>query len=372
MACLSSCRRATAPVVSEFSERVYSPQYANGFVIDRVPGKECFELKILSPWQGADSVSTSSLVIDKAGKMGEDAVSQQVLDHEAQRLVVMSSSHIAMLDALGATDRIVGVSGLKFISNKHLLARQDEIADVGYDGNYNYEALIGCKPDLVLLYGIDGASQLEPRLVEMGIPFVYIGDYIEESPLGKCEWVVAMGMLTGLQSKAEAILKPIAERYDSLSRCVQASGCSMPTVMLNTPYRDTWFMPSTDSYMAHLIEDAGGEYIYKENNSGTTLPIDIEEAWRLTNSADLWINTGRCNSLEDLADNCQRFVDAPCVRKGNVYNNTRRLTPGGGNDFYESGIMHPDLILRDLIKIFHPGLLPDSTVLTYYKPLGGR
>lgn len=365
--CLLSCKHPTDTVLPDFSERVYTPRYASGFTIDKVEGSQCFQLTVLSPWQGADSV-TSRLIIDPECLVPQGNTLIPVIRNYARRIVVTSSSHIAMLQELDAVDRIVGVSGLQFVSNQELLGRADKPVDIGYDGNYNYEALVSCKPDLVLLYGIDGASQLEPRLIEMGIPYVYIGDYIEESPLGKCEWIKALAYVTGLDSKAEDTFEPIVTRYDSLKSLV-ANVTTKPTVMLNTPYRDIWFMPSQGSYMVTLIEDAGGQYIYTENESSVTRPIDYEKAWLLTREADMWLNTGRCTTLEELTEQWPRLASAPCVVNGNVYNNTRRITPGGGNDFFESGIMHPDLILQDLIKIFHPYVVGDSIHLTYYKKL---
>ncbi len=141
-----------------------------------------------------------------------------------------------------------------------------------------------------------------------------------------------------------------------------------PSAMLNTPYRDSWFMPSTGSYIARLIADAGGDYIYKKNTGNTSQPIDLEEAYRLASEADMWLNCGSANSLSELRAACPKFTDTRCFRNGSVYNNTRRATPGGGNDFFESAIVHPDLLLRDLVKIFHPELLPDHE-LYYYKQL---
>ena len=150
------------------------------------------------------------------------------------------------------------------------------------------------------------------------------------------------------------------------SNSVQAKG-RRPRVMLNTPYSDTWFMPPSDSYAVRLIEDAGGEYVYTQNKSGASVPVDIEEAYILASGADIWINTGTASTASELLRQCPKFADVPAVRSGRVYNNTLRVNAAGGNDYWESGVMQPDLILSDLIKIFSE-TPPDSIEgLNYYQ-----
>ena len=273
-----------------------------------------------------------------------------------------------MLDAIGETERIVGVSGIDFISNPEIRKHRDEIGDVGYDGNVNYERLLALEPDIVLLYVVNGASAMEGKLRELGIPFMYVGDYVEESPLGKAEWMVALGELTDRRRDAAERFSDMADAYNSLSNYVAGQGLEEPKVMLNTPYGDSWFMPPVQSYMATLISDASGEYIFKENNSDSSVPIDMEEAYRLTANAWRWINVSNVSSLDELKRLYPKFADTRPVVNGDVYTNTLRTTPEGGNDFYESGIVHPDLILCDLIKIMHPELLADKE-FTYYRKL---
>ena len=137
--------------------------------------------------------------------------------------------------------------------------------------------------------------------------------------------------------------------------------------MLNTPYGDSWFMPSTKSYAVQLIEDAGGSYIYGKNTGNASLPIDLEEAYLLASDADMWINVGMANSLEEVAKMCPKFTDTRCFRNGKVFNNNARTNAAGGNDYWESAVVNPDILLRDLVKIFHPELVKEDFV--YYKQL---
>ena len=139
--------------------------------------------------------------------------------------------------------------------------------------------------------------------------------------------------------------------------------------MINTPYGDSWVMASQNSYVATLIADAGGHYIYGNGqDSNRSVPIDIEEAYMLASGSNIWINTGTIASMEGLRQVCPKFMDTPPVKSGQVYNTTLRTTDGGGNDYWESGIVNPDLVLADMVKIFHPSLAYDIE-FTYYKRL---
>ncbi len=352
--------------LSDFTENLYSPSEASGYSISGKEGSESTLLTISNPWQGADSVATK-LFIARAGDEVPLTYNGQVLDGEAKRIVATSSTHVAMLDALGATDRIVGVSGINYISNPKIQKRRDEISDIGYEGNINYEALLAADPDIVLLYGVNGANSMEGKLLELNIPYVYIGDYLEESPLGKTEWILPIAEIIGEREKGEETFKEIAGRYNDLKKKVADAAIDSPSVMLNVPYGDSWFMPSSSSYMARLISDAGGDYIYKKDSGNTSLPIDLEEAYTLASQADFWLNTDQVTSLATLAKKCPKFTDTRIFRNGAVYNNTLRSNAAGGNDFFESGITNPDLILQDLISLFHPEI--SKAPFYYYQKL---
>ena len=354
--------------MSEFCEVLYSPRYAGGFEILGAEGRQSTILRVHNPWQGAEGIDTE-LFIARGGESAPAGFTGQVLHGAARRVVCMSSTHVAMMDAAGAIESVVGVSVADYITNEHIAARRDSTVDVGYEGNINYELLTAARPDIVLLYGLNGASGMEGKLRELRIPFAYIGDYLEQSPLGKAEWMVAVGEIAGCRERAESLYEPIPQRYAALRELAATASSKAPAVMLNTPYGDSWFMSPPNTYAARLIADAGGDYLYTGNSSTRSLPVDIEQASLMVSRADVWLNVGRFTSLEELRSALPRFAGARCVREGRVWNCDRRTNAAGGNDYWESGIVRPDVILRDLIKIFHPELLPDDTELVYYRRL---
>lgn len=362
---VAACGRKSVSL-EDFDKPVYMLEYASGFDILSADGRQSVLVTVTNPWQGADGIAVQ-LFIARDGETAPEGFDGQVLEGDADRIVAMSSTHIAMLDAIGEVDRVVGVSGIDYISNPDIQARRDRIGDVGYEGNINYELLLSLDPDLVLLYGVNGASGMEPKLRELGIPFMYVGDYLEESPLGKAEWMVALSEVVGCRSEGEKVFAEIPVRYNALKQRVAENALDAPSVMLNMPYGDSWFMPSAGSYAVRLIEDAGGDYIYKKNTGNASTSVDMEEAYLLASAADLWLNVGMASTLGEVKAACPKFADTRCFRNGYVYNNNARTNAAGGNDYFESGVVHPELVLRDLIKIFHPELVEEDFV--YYKRL---
>ena len=188
----------------------------------------------------------------------------------------------------------------------------------------------------------------------MCIRYMYIGEYLEQSPLGRAEWMIALGEIAGTRKEAEKAFAVIPEEYN---RIRDTEWTDTPTVMLNTPYGDSWFMPSTDSYTAAMIKDAGGRYVYSGNNSGQSLPVDMETAAILTAQSQIWLTGSQSTTIEGLRSS------TPKIRfSGMAYNNTA--------DLWESGVACPHIILKDLAAIFHPdstaGINDTAATLRYY------
>ncbi len=361
---LTSCISNKKTSLEAFNQDIYTPEYAAGFKILGATNVQSTLIQVFNPWQGAKEVEMSYF-ISRNGEQAPTGFTGPTIPAGAKRIVCMSSSYIAMFDALGQVNRIVAVSGIDYVSNPYILAHKDSIKDMGPE--MNYELLLGLKPDIVLLYGIgDAQTAITDKLKELSIPYIYMGEYLEESPLGKAEWMVVLSELTDSREKGIEIFSEIPKRYLSLKALTESVG-QCPTVMFNMPWNDSWVMPSTKSYMAQLVADAGAEYIYKENSSNSSTPIGLETAYGLIQKADYWINVGSATSLDELKTVNPKFADAKAVRERTVYNNNLRLTPTGGNDYWESAVVRPDMVLRDLIHIFHPELVPDS--LYYYRHL---
>jgi iron complex transport system substrate-binding protein len=270
-----------------------------------------------------------------------------------------------------------------------------DVAEVGWAGNYDLETILALAPDLVLTNSAPGTDvagaqdgELVSRLAGMGIRCFGVGDWLEATPLGRAGWIVPIAELCGLAEEGEARFVQIESAYNELAaRAAEftATHAHRPEVMLNAPYRDVWYAPGDDSYMIRLIRDAGGEWVCRGTAGTQSRPIDIEQAYVAMGRAEVWLNTNHYSTMAELLADNPRFAATPPVVAGRVYNNNARMTAAGGSDFWESAVVRPDVVLRDLITILHPealspaealsatGSLPDAgdagNTLYYYKKL---
>ena len=260
------------------------------------------------------------------------------------RMVCMSSSYVGFLEAIGADSTVVAVSGLDFLGNA--LVRERAV-DVGYDAALDYEGILRVKPDLFLTYSVSSA---EPpylgKLRELGVRCVVLSEHLESHPLARAEYVKLFGALTGRIAEADSAFSAVRERYLLLRRP------SAPhKVLINIPYSGEWYIPGGDNYMTRLIRDAGGELLGARPGRQESSIIGLETAFSYAQEADFWLHPGWCRTREQLRGVHPLFSEFPVLQK-EVWNNTLQATPGGGNRFWETGPVRPDLILEDLVHIF--------------------
>lgn len=356
LSCLSgiSCK-GNRSANTEHDGELYQPLYALGFSLYR-SGQHSSILEVRNPWQGAENIS-SRLFISRDGEKAPEGFAGQSVAAPLRNVVCLSSTHIAFIDAIGEIGSVRGVSGVRYITNEHIRKgyAAGAVKDVGYDTNMNFEMLAAMRPDLVFIYGVGGENtRVTDKLRELGLAIVYIAEYLEEEPLGKSEWIIPFGELFDKRDIAEEIFEGIAERYNVLKAEADALA-ERPGVMLNAPYRDVWFTPGDHSYMARLVADAGGRYTFAGSESSVSRPVSVEAAWTVARDADIWLNPNQMTTLEELKAADPRFADVKPVRKGNVFNCTKRQTDGGGSDFWESGTLRADRVLEDLMICLHPG-----------------
>ena len=295
-----------------------------------------------------DGSDAASVVIISPYNGSRDTLT---IDRPLGNIVCMSTSQVAGLAEIGADSVITAVSGLKYIMNPELHSRG--VADIGYEASLDYERLLALKPDVVLTYTISGAEpQYISKMRSLGIRVLVLHDHLENHPLARAEYMRLYGALTGRQETADSLFAMVCTRYDSLASGTWKSPEKVKA-LLNVPYGDAWYVPGGESYMSRLVSDAGGEILGAEPGSTHSKVISLEQAYGLSQSADIWLNPGPCRTVEDLVLFHHSFCMFGPVMKGlPIYNNTLRTTPDGGNDFWESGSVRPDLVLEDLIAIF--------------------
>ena len=334
------------------------------------PGEGCEYARNFSL---TDSSGLVRITISESWEDGrEGEYSQRIIRPERSssfnRIVCMSTSHIAYLAALGMEERIVGVSGSRYISNNELIKRIENglVADIGFESSLNYELLLSLKPDVVFTYGISGENnQYIEKIRQFGIEVIPLGDYLEEHPLGKLEYLKLFGEIMGCRELADSLYIASRDRYLSYRDIV--SNTDKTPLLVNAPWKDVWYIPGEKSYMTILADDAGGWILGSKKNETRTKSMSIEKVYSFASKARFWINPNSAASLDELKGMNPLFKNIEALRKGNVFNNTKMNTPGGGSGFWEQGVVEPDIILKDLISILHPEIFPDHTPKYYIK-----
>jgi iron complex transport system substrate-binding protein len=344
-----------------------SNQFAQGFHI--VKKGEITRLDVFNPWENARNFIYSYYLIPKSMAVPDSLVGRQIIRTPVEKVVVLSTTHIGFIEKLGMESSIIGVSGKDFVTNPIVRKgiEQGLVHDVGYDQNLNYELLLQMKPDLVMAYGIgsDVAAHLS-KMKDLNIPVVINAEYLEETPLGRAEWLIFTGSFYNQTEHSQQVFNKIVMEYDSLKNLVSGT-THKPLVLTGLPYKDNWWVPGGKSYMANLIADAGGDYLWKENQSRESFVVSLENAIVKATQADLWINTGQTKSIQEIFGNDERFKIIPSLQKKMVYNDNKQMNPTGGNEVWETGAANPQDLLRDLIYIFHPEIKLDSAFHYYQK-----
>jgi len=358
---------ACSPDAERKDNNKSSNKYARGFMTEIHDNYT--KVTIHNPWEKAENISIEYILIDKNTSLPDSFREKKIIRTPVERIVCLSTTHLAFLEILNETGSVAGISGIKYISSPEIRNRfkKGKIPDVGYGQNLNYELLVNQKPDLVMAYALGSeVTAYSQKLNELGIPVVIIAEYLEETPLGKAEWIKFVGHLFGKEQESIEFFNQLEKKYLEL-RELTSDVSDKPGIMTGMPHKDAWWVPGGNSYLANLIADAGGHYIGKKNTSHESYVISFENALVWGTQADIWINTGNLTSKKEILAVDQRFNNFRVFREGKIFNNIKRLSPEGGNDFWESGTVNPHLILRDLINAFHPGLTDDEMI--YYKEI---
>jgi len=316
---------------------------------------------VRNPWQNTSGVEQVWYLVPREASVPHGIAESQVIHVPVRKMICMSTTHMAMMSALGVDSLIAGISGSSLVYDSLILdrVRSGQIVDVGYEGNLNSELVISVAPDLLMAYGVaDPSSGSMARLSGLGIKVFYNADYLEEHPLARTDWIRLFGLLTGREKIADSIMASVSEAYRELVSIARDSVREKPEVLLGAPWEDVWYVSPGNSYIGKLIEDAGGHYIYSDMTGANSVPLSVESVFRRAADAEIWINPGITASLEEITTSDPRLASLPLFCNGRIWNNRKRITEAGGNDYWESAVVRPDLLLKDLVSIIHPELLP--------------
>ena len=328
--------------------------YATGFAVNNF--EDYKEVIVFSPWKKGEIYARYYLVKDIKTKTPNDGEKIKI---PLKTLASTSVTHLEFLSLLDEIQTITGVCSPALIYNSELQKniQAGKITDLGDAFSLNVEKTLVLKPEALMTSGFNQADAAAQRIVQAGIPVIFNNEWMETSLLGRAEWIKFVAVFYNKEQLADSIFTDIEKRYNELKdRALKVK--KKPKVMSGNNFRGTWYMPAGQSFMGQLFSDAGGDYFYVNDTTTGSLPLNVETVLKNFAETDVWLNVN-FSTIDELikTDSKHEFFHPVITRQ--VYNFNKRLLPSSANDFWESAVARPDLLLGDVIAILHPELLPD-------------
>ncbi len=326
-------------------------------------------LSVTRPWKDAQ-VAFRYVLVQCSAPIPTGFKPEEIVQIPVRKVVSLSTTHLTALDELGLIDRLVGVSDTQLITLPTVIDRiqSQQLKSVGRDNGTSIEKILDLSPDLVLSYGTGNAqTDNYPKLVEAGMKVGLVSEYMENTPLGRAEWIKFIAAFFNREAEAEGFYSKVSTEYRAIVAQV-AQVKQKPIVFAGLENKGTWYVPGGGSYAAAFVRDAGGEYLWQDDRSTGSLTPSFELVYDRARNANFWINSSQTwKSVNDVKSADARFGDLTAVKRGNLYNPTAKLNAQGANDYWQTGTSNPHLILADLVKILHPELRPNHQFVYYQK-----
>jgi iron complex transport system substrate-binding protein len=331
-------------------------KYATGFTITQVGDAKLIE--VLYPYPDATTGYKYLLVQHGQSVPAHDDQTRIILV-PIQSIICTSTTHIPLLDYLNETNALTGFPTLDYISSAKMRRRIEEgkIQELGIDKGMDLERVALLKPDLVMGYTMTADLGQFKKINELGIPVVLNAEYLEKHPLGRAEWIKFMACFFNKEELADSVFNAIEQEYLN-TQLLTVNTPYRPTIMSGILYRDVWFLPGGQNYASRLLKDAGCRYLWEDDPSTGFLELSFESVYEKASAADLWIGVASFTSLAEIANADRRYTKYKPYQEGKVFTYNARKGAKGGSEFLEIGYLRPDIILKDLVKIAHPDLLP--------------
>jgi iron complex transport system substrate-binding protein len=284
-----------------------------------------------------------------------------------KNIVLTSTTHIPSLEMLGEETKLVGFPNLNYISSEKVRTLIDagKIKELGSNQSLNTEVILDLQPELIMGYGLDNSNPTLDNLEKNGLKVILNGDWNEQSPLGKVEWIKLFGVLFGKEKQANEIFNTIEKTYNETLKLVETT-TKKPTVFSGSLFEDKWYLPQGESWGAQFIANANGNYLWSETKGTGSLSLSFEKVYIKAKDADIWF-MDQYNSLAEINDANQHYAQFKAFKTKNIYSFGTKKGKTGGVIYYELAPNRPDLVLKDLVKIFHPELLPNYQLFFFEK-----
>ncbi|MEC7265437.1 MAG: ABC transporter substrate-binding protein [Bacteroidota bacterium] len=363
------CKENQSTDTSQPEASKSSIAYAQGFTLKKL--EDYTILEVTQPWVGANTHYRYALVPKEklAAMTFPKGEFDAIVRTPVEKIVVTSTTHIAAIEALGELNSLVGFPDTDYISspNARKLVDEDQIKDLGMNETINTEMVLLLHPDLIIGFSINEDNNSYDIIKRAGMPVIYNGDWVEQTPLGKAEWIKFFAPFFQKEAEADSIFKKIETDYLEAKELAQKAS-KKPTVITGGLYKDVWYVAGGESWMAQFLEDANSDYLWADTPETGSIGLSLESVLEKGQQADFWFNPSAeisYTALENVNPHHRQFL---AFTNKKIYSNAMEKGAKGGLIFYEQAPQRPDIVLKDLISILHPELLPNHQ-LRFIKPL---
>ncbi|MHC5202906.1 ABC transporter substrate-binding protein [Myroides sp. LJL119] len=340
--------------------------FAKGFSLENYDSYSIVRVK--TPWQ--DAKENFVYILHKKDATLPDSLKNYTkIQVPVTTVVATSTTHLPAIELLQQTTTLKGFPGLDYISslNFRSLIEKNEIVELGQNESINTEQLLDIDPNVVIAFAMDGGNRVLQNIAQSGIPVLYNGDWVEQSALGKAEWIKLFGALYDKQQKATTLFNQIVTDYNQVLQKLKHVK-DLPTVLSGSMYQDVWYLPQGQSWAAQYFKDAKSNYLWANTLGTGSDALSFEAVFDKGKDAEFWINPGHYTSLKQMQHDNAHYANFSAFKNQKVYSFSLTTGATGGVVFYELGLARPDIVLKDLASIFHPELFPGYTPI-FYKQL---
>jgi iron complex transport system substrate-binding protein len=330
-------------------------KYAKGFSIENYSNYSIVTVR--NPWPKA-SKSYQYILKNKNGIIPDSLKNNIVINIPVQSIVVTSTTHIPSLEMLNEEKTLVGFPNLAYVSSEKVRALIDakKIKELGNNQSLNTEVLIDLQPNVIIGYGLDNNNPTLDNLEKSGLKVLLNGDWNEQTPLGKAEWIKFFGALYDKQEQANEIFSKIENEYLKTIE-IAKKAIAKPTILAGDIFEGKWYLPSGTSWGSLILKEANSNYLWKETTGTGSLSLSFETVFEKAKEADFWITSGQFSKFKEMTDANPHYEQFKAFQNKNVYSFAGRKGKTGGVLYYELAPNRPDIVLKDLVKILHPELL---------------
>jgi len=359
------CKQNNENITASKSTVENTIHHAKGLEIYKYDGYSI--LKIKNPWPKANKDFTYILQ-EKNGIIPDSLKQNTIIQVPVKTIVATSTTHIPSLEMLGVENTLVGFPNLDYISSQKVRTLIDagKIKELGNNQTMNLEVAIDLAPSVIVGYGLDNNNPTLDNLEKSGLKVVLNGDWNEQTPLGKAEWIKFFGALYGKEKQAAELFSNIEKEYNN-ALALAKKATSKPTVLVGAMYEDVWFVPQGESWGSLFLRDAQADYLWKDSKGTGGLSLSFETVFEKGQNADFWIGPGQFSSLDEMQKTNPHYSQFKAFKTKNVYSYSIKKGKTGGIIYFESSPNRPDLVLKDILKIVHPELLPDYKLFFFEK-----